>query len=95
LHILLIALVVGIVLLAIDWMNWEPSQIVYTVLGVLVPLLGGIAGVILLIYSFWRRTHHMQTKQTVIAAVICFAIMLLPFVIMMIMGMVGIFPVPE
>lgn len=94
-HILWIAIAAAVILLAIDWISLSPSQIAYTILGVLIPLLGCFAGCFLLVYSIWRKKHHMQARQTLIAAIICFGIMLLPFLIMFILGASGRFPVPD
>lgn len=82
-------------LLSIDSVGWEVSTITFFVLGVIFPLLGAVSGVLLVGYGIWRKAHHIHSKQTFQIAIICFAAATLPYVLGIILVMLGGFPVPN
>lgn len=95
LYILAVSITVVALLLAIDSVGWEISSIILLLFSIIIPLFGAISGVFLIGYGIWRKAHHMYSKQTFLAAFICFVIAALPFVVAFILGVFGAFPVPN
>ncbi len=93
--ILGISLAAVLPLLVIDSAGWEVSAIVFFVFGVILPLFGAVSGMILIGYGIWRKIHHIHSGQTFKAALICFLIAVLPYVLAVILVMLGGFPVPN
>lgn len=95
LYILAASIAVVALLFAIDGVGWEISIIVFFLFAVIVPLFGAVSGLFLIGYGIWRKAHHMYAKQTFLAAVICFAIAIFPYVVAFVLVILGGFPVPN
>lgn len=93
--ILGISVVIVLLLLAIDNVGWDVATIMLLTFAVILPLFGTVSGMILIGYGVWRKIHHIHSRQTFLAALICLAISVLPFILAIILGMLGIFPVPN
>lgn len=93
--ILGISVVIVLLLLAIDNAGWDIPTIMLLMIAVILPLFGTISGMILIGYGVWRKIHHIHSKQTFLAALICFAVAALPFILAFILVMLGGFPVPN
>ena len=93
--ILGISVAAVLLLPAIDNAGWEVSAIVFFVFGVILPLFGAVSGIILIGYGIWRKIHHIHSSQTFRAAFICLLIAALPYVLAVILVMLGGFPVPN
>lgn len=83
------------VILLVDNMKWRLDYVLFTGLGVALPLFCicvfiGLAG-----YGLWRKAHHMPCRQTFIALLIPIAILVIFFGIFFLIGLMGIFPVPK
>ena len=88
-----ISAIAAALLLAVDNAGWELSRIVFFVFGVIMPLFGTISGIVLVGYGIWRKAQHIHSCQTFLAALICFAIAILPYVLMILLVMLGGFPI--
>jgi len=93
--ILGISVVVVLLLLVIDNTGWDAATIMPLMFAVILPLFGTVSGMILIGYGVWRKIRHIYSRQTFLAALICFAIAALPFILAILLGMFGIFPVPN
>lgn len=93
--ILGISVVIVLLLLAIDNAGWDVATIMLLTFAVILPLFGTVSGMILIGYGVWRKIHHIHSRQIFLAALICLAIAALPFILAIILGMLGIFPVPN
>lgn len=93
--ILGISVVIVLLLLAIDNAGWDIPTIMLLMIAVILPLFGTISGMILIGYGVWRKIHHIYSRQTFLAALICFAVATLPFILAFILVMLGGFPVPN
>ena len=93
--ILGISIVLVLLLLTIDNAEWDISMITFLMFVVILPLFGTISGIILIGYGVWRKIHHIHSKQTFLAALICIAAAAFPFVLAFILPMFGGFPVPN
>lgn len=93
--ILGISVVIVLLLLAIDNAGWDIPTIMLLMIAVILPLFGTISGMILIGYGIWRKIHHIHSKQTFLAALICFAVAALPFILAFVLVMLGGFPVPN
>lgn len=93
--ILGISVVIVLLLLAIDNAGWDVATIMLLTFAVILPLFGTVSGMILIGYGVWRKIHHIHSRQIFLAALICLAITALPFILAIILGMLGIFPVPN
>lgn len=90
-----ISVVIVLLLLAIDNAGWDVATIMLLTFAVILPLFGTVSGMILIGYGVWRKIHHIHSRQIFLAALICLAIAALPFILAIILGMLGIFPVPN
>lgn len=93
--ILGISVVIVLLLLAIDNAGWDVATIMLLTFAVILPLFGTVSGMILIGYGVWRKIHHIHSRQIFLAALICLAIAALPFILAIILGVLGIFPVPN
>lgn len=93
--ILGISVVIVLLLLAIDNAGWDVATIMLLTFAVILPLFGTVSGMFLIGYGVWRKIHHIHSRQIFLAALICLAIAALPFILAIILGMLGIFPVPN
>lgn len=93
--ILGISVVIVLLLLAIDNAGWDVATIMLLTFAVILPLFGTISGMILTGYGVWKKIHHIHSGQIFLAALICLAIAALPFILAIILGMLGIFPIPN
>lgn len=93
--ILGISVVVVLLLFAIDNAGWDIPTIMLLMIAVILPLFGTISGMMLIGYGIWRKIHHIHSRQTFLAALICFAVAALPFILAFILVMLGGFPVPN
>lgn len=93
--ILVISVVIVLLLLAIDNAGWDVATIMLLTFAVILPLFGTVSGMILIGYGVWRKIHHIHSRQIFLAALICLAIAALPFILAILLGMLGIFPVPN
>lgn len=93
--ILGISVVIVLLLLTIDNAGWDVATITLLTFAVILPLFGTISGMILIGYGVWRKIHHIHSRQIFLAALICLATAALPFILAIILGILGIFPVPN
>jgi transcriptional regulator with XRE-family HTH domain len=83
-----------ILILFLDNLNWKADTILFTLIGVLLPLLCVCASVVLLIYGVWRKSIGKTSKQTFRMAMLFLLVLLLISGIFVLVGTLGIGPVP-
>lgn len=92
LRVLTLAAVCVALCLAVDNAVGDPWMAALYAIAVVMPLLGAAAGVSLIVCGVWRRLHHKPSKQTFIAAAICFLIAVLPYALTVVLVLLGGFP---
>ncbi len=89
------AFVLVLIILFADNVQGRWDYVLFISLGVVLPLLCLCAFLGLIGYGLWRKVHHMSCKQTVIASLIFASILILFFGVFVLLGAIGMFPVPN
>lgn len=84
-----------IIILCLDNMQWQPDMIIFTGVGVILPLFCLCGSVALLGYGIWRRAKGKPSGQTFAFALGLLLLLILFFGLFFLAGAFGIGPVPD
>lgn len=90
-----IAAMLVLAVLLLDDMGWDFGMAVMYAVVIIPPIFSIIAGVCFLFYLIWQLRHHRAIKQTVIALLVCTAILIAWILLPVIIVLLGGFPVPS
>lgn len=91
-YILMAAVAAVILLLLIDNIGWDIAAVAFLFFTVFLPIFGVVSGIGLIVYGTWRKAHHKPARQTFVMAAVCLVIAVIPFIAMIILALLGGFP---
>jgi transcriptional regulator with XRE-family HTH domain len=87
--------VIVILTLFLDSLQWRADTFIFTMIGVVLPMLCVCSFIALIIYGICRKRNGKSSKQTFIIALICFLVSILIFAMFALVGALGIGPIPQ
>lgn len=84
-----------LLILYLDRTEWHLDALLFTVGGVIFPLVAVFSFLVLLGYALYRKHKEQPYHQTLLAALVSFAVVALIFGAFMLAGILGLSPVPQ
>jgi predicted neutral ceramidase superfamily lipid hydrolase len=87
--------VILILTLFLDSLQWRADTFIFTMIGVVLPMLCVCSFIALIIYGICRKRKGKSSKQTFIIAMICLLVSILIFAMFVLVGALGIGSIPQ